>query len=204
MRDKSNIPFSFLKYEHPTYYFQLFRKEVIFLFLIVKDIELLINTVIITAIKLQKRNFDFEWKIKRAVYKKKEEHYRHQVFEKNLRCYIVFSGAFSHSETLQKITDADIYNQTSRSEGLCNLVLEIKTFGKYRFNIFNRSTSRNIQNNKLRFLRDDLSAEQLAIVKVLVLLRLDLSNYIRFAVRWLKENSKIEKQQQAFQTNYLN
>lgn len=75
MRDKSNIPFSFLKYEHPTYYFQLFRKEVIFLFLIVKDNELLINKVVITAKKLQKRNVDFEWIIIRVVDRKEEERY---------------------------------------------------------------------------------------------------------------------------------
>lgn len=168
----------------------------------IKGIDLLIAAAEI----LRANNIEFEWIIAGAGDKKEEERYKYHVYEKELENYVIFSGALPHSVALQKIMNADIYVQTSLSEGFCNAVLEAQALGKLCIAFSVGGLPENIQDKKSGFLVNSLSAEKMAtkIMEVLSLTKSERSNYSEYAVQRVKENFSIKKQKKAFQKFYLN
>ena len=165
-----------------------------------------IDLLMATAENLRKRNIDFSWIIVGAGDKKEEERYRYHMYEKKLEKHVIFSGALSHAETIQKINDADVYVQTSLSEGFCNAVLEAQALGKVCIAFSVGGLPENIENGTTGWLVDSLCAEEMAekIEQVLKMPSTEHSRHSQLAVERVKENFLIEKQQQAFQKFYLN
>ena len=166
----------------------------------IKGIDLLIAAAEI----LKERKIEFEWMIAGSGDRKEEERYKYHVFEKKLENYVTFSGALSHSETLQKIMEADIYVQTSLSEGFCNAVLEAQALGKMCIAFGVGGLPENIENGKTGFLVDPLSPEKLAgkIIEVLSFSDSKLSNYSAYAVQRVKENFSTDMQSTLLQRFY--
>ncbi len=162
------------------------------------------DILIAAAEILREKNIEFEWLIAGAGDKKEEERYRFHVYEKKLEKHVVFLGALSHAQTIQNINDADIYVQTSLSEGFCNAVLEAQALGKICIAFSVGGLPENIENEKSGLLVDSLSAEKLAIkiTEVLAFPASKLSNYSEYAVRRVKDNFSTDMQSTSFQRFY--
>lgn len=61
---------------------------------------------------------------------KDTERYTFYVFEAEVTDQIAFHGKLDHKETLNQLSQADIYLQPSLNEGFCNAVLEAQALGK--------------------------------------------------------------------------
>ncbi len=166
----------------------------------IKGVDLLLKT----AEELKKGKIDFQWIIVGGGEKKEQERYRYHVYENNLEEHVKFAGALTHAATLDKMNQADIYVQTSLSEGFCNAVLEAQALGKPCIAFPVGGLPENLQDHKSGFLVESLSAEKLAmkIMEVLALPKSELTKYSDLAVQRVKENFSIEGQDMLFKKFY--
>ena len=89
-----------------------------------------IDDLIETAFLLKQAKIDFEWQVIGDVDTEDAERYLYHVFQKGLKNEVKFLGKQTHQQTIEFIKTADIYLQTSLSEGFCNAVLEAQALGK--------------------------------------------------------------------------
>ena len=95
---------------------------------------------------------------------KEKERYLFLVHQLGLETNVMFYSRLSHSETLSKIYNSDIYLQTSLNEGFCNAVLEAQALGKLVVASNVGGLKENIVNNETGWLVDAYNADAFASI----------------------------------------
>jgi colanic acid/amylovoran biosynthesis glycosyltransferase len=92
----------------------------------IKDISTALKTIQI----LKKTYPDIVYKIIGTGSTKEKERYLLLTKELDLKDNVIFCNKLEHAQTLQVVSECDIYLQTSLNEGFCNAVLEAQAIGK--------------------------------------------------------------------------
>ncbi|MDN3725295.1 glycosyltransferase family 4 protein [Aequorivita sp. SDUM287046] len=125
------------------------------------------------------------------------ERYKFMVYELGLMEEIVFCGKLTHQETLQHLSSANIYVQSSLNEGFCNAVLEAQAIGVLTIASNVGGLSENVVDGKTGWLFENFSSESLAqrIQMVVSLSDAQKNTISQNARKRVKEEFNIEKQQ---------
>ena len=162
----------------------------------VKGIDLLIET----AGLLKQKDVEFNWTVVGDGDQKSSERYRYHIYEKGLQNEVTLKGQQSHSSTLQQLSDADVYVQTSLNEGFCNAVLEAQALGKLCIATDVGGLPENIKDATTGWLVPKNNAGKLAdkIVEVVSLSDAEKVKISTAARSRVAEEFTVEKQQQQF------
>ena len=123
----------------------------------IKNIDLLIET----AEFLKRKKVKFEWKVIGDGIQKDEERYQYHLIERDLENHVTLLGKRSHKDTLDILSQTDVYVQTSWSEGFCNAVLEAQSLGVLCLAMNVGGLKENIIHGKTGFLINSFNAEKL-------------------------------------------
>lgn len=123
----------------------------------IKNIDLLIET----AEFLKRKKVKFEWKVIGDGIQKDEERYQYHLIERDLENHVTLLGKRSHKDTLDILSQTDVYVQTSWSEGFCNAVLEAQSLGVLCLAMNVGGLKENIIHGKTGFLINSFNADKL-------------------------------------------
>ncbi len=166
----------------------------------IKGIDLLLQT----AQYLKEQQIEFDWYVIGDGKSSKRERYFYHRYEAGLEDYVHFLGKLSHKETLKKMSEANLYVQSSLNEGFCNAVLEAQALGKISIAFNTGALDENIINKQTGFLVEGLTAAALGqkIVNVLNLSLVEKEKIIRQAQERVKNSFTLQHQKEAFNQFY--
>ena len=162
----------------------------------IKGIDLLIKT----AQQLKQENIGFEWVVIGGGEQKEEERYLFHIYEANLVEEVKLVGKLSHLETLKMLREADIYVQTSWSEGFCNALLEAQGLEVPSLAFEVGGIPENIEDQKTGWLVRKISSGGMVkkLIEVMELPNEELAKVAQAAKERVTANFTIEEQQQKF------
>ncbi len=111
---------------------------------------------------LKQRKINFIWDIIGNGDKNSEERYFYNCHRLGLEDHVKFLGKLKHQEALDFLRMADMYVQTSLTEGFCNAVLEAQSLGKLTLAFAKGGLPENILHEKTGFLVSKVSAIEMA------------------------------------------
>ncbi len=111
---------------------------------------------------LKQRKINFIWDIIGNGDKNSEERYFYNCHRLGLEDHVKFLGKLKHQEALDFLRMADMYVQTSLTEGFCNAVLEAQSLGKLTLAFAEGGLPENILHEKTGFLVSKVSAIKMA------------------------------------------
>jgi colanic acid/amylovoran biosynthesis glycosyltransferase len=163
-----------------------------------------IDDLIETAFLLKQAKIDFEWQVIGGVDTEDAERYLYHVFQKGLKNEVKFLGKQTHQQTIEFIKTADIYVQTSLSEGFCNAVLEAQVLGKLCVAYHSGGIPENIIDKKTGFIVTK-GKPQLLVKKIKEVL--DLSETEKHQIQKnsqlrVQNENNLEKQKMEFNNFY--
>ena len=163
-----------------------------------------IDDLIETAFLLKQAKIDFEWQVIGDVDTEDAERYLYHVFQKGLKNEVKFLGKQTHQQTIEFIKTADIYVQTSLSEGFCNAVLEAQVLGKLCVAYHSGGIPENIIDKKTGFIVTK-GKPQLLVKKIKEVL--DLSETEKHQIQKnsqlrVQNENNLEKQKMEFNNFY--
>lgn len=166
----------------------------------IKGIDLLIQI----AKVLKEKKILFEWLIIGGGIQKEMERYRFHILEEDLKEELRLGGKLTHSETLEAIRNADLYVQTSLSEGFCNALLEAQALGRLCISTNTGGQSENIQDGKTGWLvsNPDPGIFASKIQEVMDKGLHEKNAISRAAMNRARKEFNIEQQQEAFLNFY--
>lgn len=166
----------------------------------IKGIDVLLETAAI----LNKSNIDFTWDVIGSGNTSEEERYLYQRLRLGLEDKVRFLGKFEHQDTIDKLLSANLYVQTSLTEGFCNAVLEAQALGKLAVAFAKGGLPENIIDGETGFLVKGLSADLLAnkIIEVNKMSMEDKRHIKKQAIQRVEQHFGLEQQQKAFDGFY--
>ena len=164
-----------------------------------------IDDLIETAFLLKQAKIDFEWQVIGDVDTEDAERYLYHVFQKGLKNEVKFLGKQTHQQTIEFIKTADVYVQTSLSEGFCNAVLEAQALGKLCIVSDAEGLSENILNSETGWVVPRNQPQRLAnkILKILQLPSIEKIRIQKNAQLRVQDEFNLEKQAKSFSEFYL-
>ncbi|MBZ9652096.1 glycosyltransferase family 4 protein [Psychroflexus montanilacus] len=163
-----------------------------------------IDDLIETASYLKEKNIDFEWSIIGEGDIKHTERYLHHVYQKKLKDHIRFLGKQTHQETLNYLSESDVYVQTSLSEGFCNAVLEAQALGQVCIAFDSGALKENIVHNQTGLLVPKAQPKLLAekIWEVIQLNEEDKRKIQEKAIKRVQNQFTLKQQKEKFNAFY--
>ena len=159
-----------------------------------------IDELIEVAYHLKKSQLNFVWTIIGGGDQKSEERYKFHAFKRDLENEINFAGKQTHEHTLDVMKSADVYAQTSLSEGFCNAVLEAQALGKLIVVPDAGALPENVVDHKTGWLVPSFQPEKFAekIIEVLNLPDEEKLKISENAINRVKREVSLELQKEKF------
>jgi colanic acid/amylovoran biosynthesis glycosyltransferase len=166
----------------------------------IKGIDILVDTAKI----LKDKGLHFKWRVVGDGDASDLERYRYHIHESGLKDMVILEGKKIHEESLMLLEQANLYVQTSYSEGFCNALLEAQAKGKLCVAFNTGGIPENVLHGKTGYLVDTVSAHTLAnqIIETMTLSQQEKKIISENALKRVKQDFTLEKQQQAFVAFY--
>lgn len=162
----------------------------------VKGIGVALNALSI----LKKQGVLFTYHIIGTGTQAEQERYQFQVYELSLQKEVFFEGKLAQEQTIKQLNTANIYLQTSLTEGFCNAVLEAQALGKICVVGAVGGLVENVVDGETGYLVKDPSPEGYAL-KIAAVIKTPESQLIQIskaAQKRVQEEFTLEQQQRQF------
>ncbi|MCL8006549.1 glycosyltransferase family 4 protein [Gelidibacter japonicus] len=163
-----------------------------------------IDYLIEVATYLKKANLDFEWQLIGSGHPFERERYVYHIHEAGLEHLVILKGELSHQVTLQMLTVADVYVQTSLNEGFCNAVLEAQAVGVPCVAFKVGGLPENISDTKTGWLIEpyDVNAMARTIIKISEFETTEKDEIAKLAINRVRGNFDLDAQKLTFHEFY--
>lgn len=163
-----------------------------------------IDYLIEVATCLKKEHLDFEWQLIGSGNTFERERYAFHIHEAGLEHQLIVKGELTHQATLQVLSAADIYVQTSLNEGFCNAVLEAQAVGVpcVAFNV--GGLPENVIDSETGWLIEPYNATAMAktIINISAFEASEKAKLSNRALKHVQSEFLLERQKQAFHEFY--